>query len=99
MRLQETFYLPNLGFIATGLPNVIFYSLLIRKFSEIALWLRISRVSQPQKNPANLQGEFGDFCKSCDSLQILSPHFILPKKTKPSSKKILPFRTGRPLSH
>jgi hypothetical protein len=33
---------------------------LVGKFSEIALWLRISRVSQPKKNPAILQGEFGD---------------------------------------
>jgi hypothetical protein len=32
----------------------------IGKFSEIAPWLRISRLSQPKKNPANLQGEFGD---------------------------------------
>ena len=27
-----------------------FRFLLLEKFSEIALWLRISRVSQPQKN-------------------------------------------------
>jgi hypothetical protein len=33
---------------------------LLENFSEIALWLRISRVSQPKKNPANSQGELGD---------------------------------------
>ena len=29
-------------------------------FSDIALWLRISRVSIPKKNPADWQGELGD---------------------------------------
>ena len=43
------------------------------------------------KNPENLQGESGDSCKSWESLQILSQHFILPKKTKACSRKILPF--------
>lgn len=27
----------------------------------IALWLRISKAWKPQKNPGNLQGEFGGF--------------------------------------
>jgi hypothetical protein len=36
-----------------------FRFLLIGKFSEIALCLKISRVSHPRKNPLNLQGEMG----------------------------------------
>ena len=62
-----------------------FRFLLLGKFSEIALWLRISRVSQPQKNPANLKGEFGDSCNRQEIGQILRQHFIL-------GKKILPFQ-------
>ena len=59
----------------------------VGKFSEIAKWLRISRVSQPQKNPANLKGEFGDSCKSWDGLQILGKRLGVPKKQKLVPKK------------
>ena len=65
----------------------------IGKFSEIALRLRISRVSQPQKNPLNSYGESGGrilakaakFCKF--SVNIL----FYQKKTKACSEIILPF--------
>ena len=43
-----------------SVPNVIFEEHLIENFSEIALCLKISRISQPNKNPVNLQGELGD---------------------------------------
>jgi hypothetical protein len=70
-----------------------FRFLLLRKFSEIALWLRISGVSQPQKNPLNLQGEFGGRILAISEKSTNSQStFHSTKKTKACSKKILPFK-------
>ena len=44
--------------MGSGYLILFFKFPVIGKFSEIRLWLRISRVSQPKKNPANFQGEF-----------------------------------------
>ena len=38
-------------YMADEVPYVIFLERFIGKFLEIALWLRISRVSQPEKIP------------------------------------------------
>ena len=48
---------------------------------------------EAEKNPGDGKGEFGGSCKSCGSLQILSLYFVLPRKTKACSQKILPFRS------
>jgi hypothetical protein len=71
-----------------------FRFLVIGMFYEIVIWLRIFELRRPKKNPANLKAEFGDSCKSCGSLRILSQDFILPKKAKACSQKILPSGTG-----
>ena len=64
----------------------------IAKFSEIAQWLRISRVSQPQKKSRKFAGRIRRFLRNCEIGQILRKYFILLKKTKRCSKKILQFR-------
>jgi hypothetical protein len=67
----------------------------IGKFSEIALWLRISRVSQPKKILQTCRENWAILSGNYEILQILSKHFILTKKSKPFSQKILQFKPGR----
>ena len=58
-RLQvKIFFLKK--FDTVGYLMSFFRFPVIGKFLEIALWLRISRISRPKKNPENLQGELGD---------------------------------------
>ena len=49
---------------------------------------------EAEKESQKFAGRLWRFLQFLKSLQILSQDFILPKKIKPCSQKILPFRSG-----